>query len=79
MQTVDNVQPEERTEFVFQVASASSGATVSAETAKTTIVFAASDYPMGSFEFTSEDDLFVTEVCTVTMQCALITKLTIYM
>jgi len=59
---VDNLEPEQRTTYIFQVTSATSGATVSADAAKSSVILAASDYPFGLFEFESSQDVFVSEV-----------------
>ena len=44
--------------------SATGGATVSPDNAISTIIFAASDYPYGMFEFDSASEISITEVYT---------------
>lgn len=66
LQTIDNAEPEERQELKFRVISVSPGATVSADDAEATIVLAASDFPLGLFEFQSDAAGAVTEACSFT-------------
>ena len=62
LSTKDDMIPEERSVYTFYVTSASAGATISAESSRATITFAASDFPYGLIGFDSDDDIRVSEV-----------------
>lgn len=62
LQTRDNLQPEERQTYTFQVISAAGGATISPQFSSSVITYAASDFPFGLFQFDSEAPVSITEV-----------------
>ena len=65
-QARDDSDPELRTRFMLQINSASGGAVISPEVgaAQTSILYVASDYPHGLFEFTLPETVSVEEDLT---------------